>query len=58
MKDFYGVSTGTDLVSGRFAADLAYQYRRGRDIDTGNLIATTTADIAQHTVYGSVIVYF
>jgi long-subunit fatty acid transport protein len=58
VQDFYGVAAGTGLVYGPIAFDLAYQYRWGRDVDTGNLIATTRADVDQHTVYGSVILHF
>lgn len=58
VQDFYGVAAGTGLVYGLVAVDLAYQYRWGRDVDTGNLIATTRADIDQHTVYVSLILHF
>lgn len=57
-KDFYGLSLGSGIGYKRFIVDLAYQLRWGRDVETNNLIANSTADITQHTVLLSVIYHF
>jgi long-subunit fatty acid transport protein len=58
LNDFYGISIGSGIAYKRFVFDMAYQLRWGRSVDTGNLIATSSADITQHLVLGSVIVHF
>lgn len=58
VKKFYGVSIGSGLTYGAIAFDASYQFRWARNIDTGNLIATTEADVNQHTAYASVILHF
>lgn len=58
IRKFYGLSMGTGLTCNRFSFDIAYQYRWTLDVDTGNLIATSTADVSQHTLMSSLIIYF
>jgi len=58
VKDFYGVAVGSGVARGGFIFDVAYQLRWGRDVDTGNLIATSEADITQHLLLASVIIHF
>ena len=55
--DFYGISLGTGLSRSRYSIDLAYQLRWARGIDTGNQIATSEANVIQHTVLLSFIFY-
>ena len=57
-RDFYGIAIGSGIAYKRFIFDVAYQLRWGRGVDTGNLIATSSADITQHLVLGSIIVHF
>ena len=57
-QDFYGIAIGSGIAYKRFIFDVAYQLRWGRGVDTGNLIATSSADITQHLVLGSVIIHF
>jgi len=58
IKDFYGIAVGSGIAYKRFIFDMAYQLRRGCDVDTGNLIATSEADITQHLFLASVIIHF
>jgi long-subunit fatty acid transport protein len=58
VKDFYGLSVGSGIAYKRFIFDVAYQLRWGRNIDTGNLIAASEADITQHTILASMIIHF
>lgn len=57
-RDFYGITIGSGIAYKGFIFDAAYQLRWGRGVDTGNLIAYSSADITQHLVLGSVIVHF
>jgi long-subunit fatty acid transport protein len=57
-NDFYGVSVGSGIAYKRFVFDIAYQLRWGNSVDTGNLIATSKADIIQHSLLSSLIVHF
>jgi photosystem II stability/assembly factor-like uncharacterized protein/long-subunit fatty acid transport protein len=57
-EDFYGFAVGSGIAYKRFIFDVAYQFRWGKDVDTGNLIATSKADIIQHTFLASLIVHF
>ena len=57
-KDFFGFAIGSGLAYKRFVFDAAYQLRWGNDVDTGNLIATSEADVYQHTFLASVIFHF
>jgi long-subunit fatty acid transport protein len=57
-EDFFGFTVGSGLGYKRFIFDIAYQLRWGSDVDTGNLINTSTADITQHLLLASVIVHF
>jgi len=58
VKDFYGIAVGSGIAYKKFIFDLAYQLRWGRDVDTGNLIATSEADITQHLFLASIIIHF
>jgi long-subunit fatty acid transport protein len=58
VKDFYGVAVGSGIAYKRLIFDVAYQLRWGRDVDTGNLIATSSADIMQHLLLASLIIHF
>jgi len=58
LRDFYGIAIGSGVAYKRFIFDVAYQLRWGRGVDTGNLIATSSADITQHLVLGSIIIHF
>lgn len=58
VKEFYGLAIGSGVVRKQMIFDIVYQARWGRDIDTGNLIATSEADILQHFVLASVIYHF
>jgi len=58
VKDFYGVAVGSGIAYKRYIFDAAYQLRWGHDVDTGNLIATSSADIMQHLLLASVIIHF
>jgi photosystem II stability/assembly factor-like uncharacterized protein/long-subunit fatty acid transport protein len=57
-QDFYGLALGGGVTWERSSFDLAYQLRYGADVDTGNLIAASTADQIQHTLLASLIYYF
>jgi len=57
-KDFYGVALGSGVSTSRFSIDAAYQFRWASDADTGALIATSKADVYQHSVLLSAILYF
>ncbi len=56
-KDFYGITLGTGVSYKKYVFDLAYQYRWARDVDTGNLIATSKADVDQHLLLCSLIIH-
>lgn len=58
VKDFFGIAVGSGIAYKRFIFDVTYQLRWGKDIDTGNLIATSEADVIQHTILASVIIHF
>ena len=58
VKDFFGVAIGSGVAYKKVLFDAAYQLRWARDVNTGNLIADSKADIYQHTFIASVIVYF
>ena len=58
FKDFYGITVGSGMAYKQFVFDAAYQLRWGKDVDTGNLIATSKADIIQHLILASVIYHF
>ena len=57
-EDFYGFAVGTGIAYKGFIFDVAYQFRWGNDVDTGNSISTSEADITQHTILTSIIVHF
>ncbi len=58
VKDFYGVAIGSGLTHKTFSIDAAYQFRWARDVDTGNLVTNSGADIDQHLIFASAIYYF
>jgi long-subunit fatty acid transport protein/photosystem II stability/assembly factor-like uncharacterized protein len=57
-EDFYGFAVGSGIAYKQFILDVAYQFRWGNDVDTGNLISTSKADITQHTFLASIIFHF
>ena len=57
-EDFYGLAVGSEIAYSRLIFDVAYQLKWGKDLDTWNLIATSKADITQHTFPTSLIVHF
>ncbi len=58
VNDFYGIALGSGIAYKRFIFDVAYQLRWGNNVDTGDLIATSTADVTQHSFLASVIYHF
>jgi long-subunit fatty acid transport protein len=58
VKDFYGFSVGSGIVYKGVIFDMAYQFRWGKDVDTGNLIQGSEADVYQHTFLASLILHF
>jgi long-subunit fatty acid transport protein len=58
VKDFYGISVGSGIGYKRFIFDMAYQLRWGHQVDSGNLIANSKADVTQHLILASVIYHF
>ncbi|MFV1951281.1 MAG: OmpP1/FadL family transporter [Nitrospinota bacterium] len=58
LKDFYGVAVGSGIVYKVFIFDVAYQFRWGSNVDTGNLIATSTANITRHLLLTSLIIHY
>lgn len=58
VKDFYGISIGSGIAYKRVIFDLAYVLRWGRNVDTGNLIPNSEADITQHSFLASLIIHF
>jgi long-subunit fatty acid transport protein len=58
LRDFFGITVGSGVAYKRFIFDLAYQLRWAKDVDTGNLIATSEADVTQHLLMASIILHF
>jgi long-subunit fatty acid transport protein len=58
VKDFYGISIGTGVSYQRYVFDIAYQLRWGKNVDAGNLIFESEADICQHLLLLSFILHF
>lgn len=58
LKEFYGIAIGSGIAYKRVIFDVAYVLRWGRNVETGNLIANSEADITQHTILASLIVHF
>jgi len=58
VKDFYGIAVGSGIAYKKVVFDVAYVLRWGKNIDTGNLIATSEADVTQHSILASVIFHF
>jgi photosystem II stability/assembly factor-like uncharacterized protein/long-subunit fatty acid transport protein len=56
-RDFFGLALGGGFTRPQFSFDVAYQLRWGPDVDSGNLIASSSADVIQHTVLASIIYY-
>lgn len=57
-KKYYGISVGSGVAYKRFVFDVAYQFRWADGVNTYNLIATSEADVSQHTFLASVIIHF
>jgi long-subunit fatty acid transport protein len=57
-KDFYGVALGSGIAWKELIVDISYNYRWGREVDAGNLIATADADVTQHIILASLIYHF
>ncbi|MBN2438033.1 MAG: outer membrane protein transport protein [Deltaproteobacteria bacterium] len=57
--NYFGFSLGAGIAYGRFIFDIAYQYRFGNDVG-GSILRNMqfSQDIAEHTVYSSIIVHF
>lgn len=55
VKKFYGLTLGSGVAYKQIIFDIVYQARWARNIDTGNLIATSKADVLQHLVLASLI---
>jgi long-subunit fatty acid transport protein len=58
VKDFYGIAVGSGIAYKKVVFDVAYVLRWGKNIDTGNLIGTSEADVTQHSILASVIFHF
>ncbi|MFH2091853.1 MAG: outer membrane protein transport protein [Pseudomonadota bacterium] len=58
VKDFYGASIGTGIGYKQYIFDIAYQLRWGSQINSSNIIASSNADIVQHTVLLSFVLHF
>jgi long-subunit fatty acid transport protein len=62
VKDYYGFTLGSGIGHKRFIFDIAYQLRWGHNVDTSNVINTTSADakadVSQHLILASVIYHF
>ena len=57
--DFWGFSLGSGLGYKRYAFDIAYQYRFGRDVRTATVgNEPSSQDVDQHTAYMSLIYHF
>jgi long-subunit fatty acid transport protein len=57
-EDFYGFALGSGIGYKGFIFDMAYQLRWGTNVDTGNMISSSEADIYQHSLLASVIYHF
>ena len=57
-QDYFGLAMGCGYTWPQTSIDLAYQLRWGPDVDTGNLIATSSAEQIQHTLLVSMVYYF
>jgi long-subunit fatty acid transport protein len=59
VDDYYSLSCGSGLQWGRYALDIAYEYRWGRDVGKDALSGIAgSEDITRHRVLASLIVYF
>jgi long-subunit fatty acid transport protein len=58
VRDFYGFALGSGVAYKQFIFDVAYQVRWGSGVDTGNIIATSEADVTQQQLLASVIIHF
>jgi long-subunit fatty acid transport protein len=57
-EEFYGFALGSGIAHKGFIFDVAYQLRWGTNVDTGNMISSSKADIYQHSFLASVIYHF
>jgi long-subunit fatty acid transport protein len=58
VKKYYGIALGSGVTYKQFVFDVAYQFRWADGVNTGHLIASSEADVSQHTFLASVIVHF
>jgi long-subunit fatty acid transport protein len=58
LRHFYGFAIGSGIAYRRIIFDMAYELRWSRDVDTGNLIATSRGDKTQHRLLASLIIHF
>ena len=58
LRHFYGFAFGSGIAYRRIIFDMAYELRWSKDVDTGNLIATSRSDITQHRLLASLIIHF
>jgi hypothetical protein len=60
VDTFYTASLGTGLQMGRFAVDVAYEARWGKDVNSSVYPAPwgSSENMTQHRVLASMIVYF
>ena len=59
VDDFYTISVGTGLQSGRYNFDIAYEFRWGNNVNGISLEAlNATQDVRRHRLLASLIYYF
>ena len=59
VDDFFGASIGTGIVWKDYALDIAYQYRFGEKRGAAGMLGERiTAEVEQHSLYSSIIIYF
>gem|GEM_PF-1525844 len=59
QEDFYGLSFGSGISSGRFTFDMAYQYRFGRDVMGTSMEGVYLArDVDEHKFYSSFLIRY
>ncbi|MGA1841481.1 MAG: OmpP1/FadL family transporter [bacterium] len=58
LRRFYGFAVGSGIAYRRIIFDMAYELRWSRDIDSGNLIASSRCDTTQHRLLASLIIHF
>ncbi|MGA1845385.1 MAG: OmpP1/FadL family transporter [bacterium] len=59
VDDFFGASIGTGIVFKDYALDIAYQYRFGEKRHAEPILDNwINAEVEQHSIYTSLIIYF